>query len=629
MWMALSIGLSAWLLVSCANRGMGPQGGPKDTTPPEVVKTVPENGALRYKGRQVEIWCNEYLQLNDVQNQVLISPPQQRPPEVRNVGKRVTVTFDADTELADSTTYAIEFGNAICDLNEKNPLRGYSFAFSTGDVIDTLELRGQLLNAENLNDVSGVYVGVHSCLADSAFEKLPFTRVARTDSAGHFVIHNMRPGKYRVYALRDNSSDYCYQPGEEIAFLDSLVSPSAPHRPKLLQPDSLHLDSLHLDSLALADSLHPDSLAVDTLPLPDSLSQPREEHADVVLYFFSEDKQRHYFVRSLREEQHKVQLLFSAEQDSLPVLRGLHLLNDTTYAPANWMDSVLVTASQHRDTVTLWLTDSTLIRRDTLIAEMRYRKTDSLYNWVEQTDTIRMLYRAPRLSDKAREAQEKKARERVLEVKANGQGGLDLNDTLRLFASWPVRVVRDSLIHLYRMQDTLQLVEPFTLEGAAEGAIRLDVLFPLQSGESYRVVLDSAALEDLYGVVNPALKIDVRVKKREDYATLKVQWQSDAEVPVRIQLLSDKDVPLRDQVLVDGVAAFDFVSPGDYYLRAYEDCNRDGHWTTGDWLQKRQPEPVTYSTEKLSLKANWDYEQNFVAGNKPGALRKNETKKRK
>ena len=154
----LSISLA--VMFACANRGVGPQGGPKDETPPKMVKEEPENGTVNYHNKKIEITFDEYLQLNDVANQVLISPPQQRPPEVRAVGKKVTVTFEED--LRDSTTYTIDFGAAICDNNERNPLQGYKFAFATGPEIDTLQISGILINAENLNPVGNVYVGIHT-----------------------------------------------------------------------------------------------------------------------------------------------------------------------------------------------------------------------------------------------------------------------------------------------------------------------------------------------------------------------------------------------------------------------------------------------------------------------------------
>ena len=144
------------MLSACANMGQGPQGGPKDTIPPMVVKELPMNGSLNVTSKKLEITFNEYIQLADIQNNVLISPPQQNAPEIKAVGKKLTVVFQED--LIDSTTYTIDFGAAICDYNEKVPLEGYVMAFSTGDQIDSLGISGRVYNAANL------FVGVSSRL---------------------------------------------------------------------------------------------------------------------------------------------------------------------------------------------------------------------------------------------------------------------------------------------------------------------------------------------------------------------------------------------------------------------------------------------------------------------------------
>ena len=136
------------LLASCANRGQGPQGGPRDTISPVVLKEVPLNGTLLFTGKEVQVYFDEYIQLDDVANKVLISPPQQNPPEVKAIGKHLSVVFMED--LQDSTTYTIDFGSAICDYNEKTPLTGYVFSFSTGDVIDSLSISGTIYDASYL-----------------------------------------------------------------------------------------------------------------------------------------------------------------------------------------------------------------------------------------------------------------------------------------------------------------------------------------------------------------------------------------------------------------------------------------------------------------------------------------------
>ena len=117
---------------ACANQGAGPQGGPRDTIPPVIVKESPLNGTLQFVAKRIEVQFDEYIQLADIQKNVLISPPQQNPPEVKAIGKTLSVVFNED--LLDSTTYTIDFGAAICDYNEKTPLDGYVYSFSTGDL---------------------------------------------------------------------------------------------------------------------------------------------------------------------------------------------------------------------------------------------------------------------------------------------------------------------------------------------------------------------------------------------------------------------------------------------------------------------------------------------------------------
>ena len=135
------------LLSSCANLGGGPQGGPRDTIPPIVEKESPINGTLNFDAKRIEIHFDEYIQLNDIQKNVLISPPQQKAPEIKAIGKTLSVVFAE--ELTDSTTYTIDFGSAICDYNEKTPLLEYVYSFSTGDVIDSLAISGRVYDAGN------------------------------------------------------------------------------------------------------------------------------------------------------------------------------------------------------------------------------------------------------------------------------------------------------------------------------------------------------------------------------------------------------------------------------------------------------------------------------------------------
>ena len=135
------------IIVACAKIST-PSGGPRDRTPPVVVKSVPVNGAKNFQGNKIEIVFNEYVVLDNINEKFMVSPPMKKKPRVFIKGKGVEVEFDE--KLKDSTTYTFYFQDAIKDLNEGNILQNYQFVFSTGPVIDSLSVTGNIYNAFNL-----------------------------------------------------------------------------------------------------------------------------------------------------------------------------------------------------------------------------------------------------------------------------------------------------------------------------------------------------------------------------------------------------------------------------------------------------------------------------------------------
>lgn len=557
---SLSILLTALVLVGCANRGVGPQGGPKDSIPPTAVKSVPENGTVNFTGRRIEITFNEYIQLDNISANLLMSPPQQRPPDVKARGKRVLIQF-ADS-LRDSTTYTIDFGDAICDYTEKNPIHGYCFGFSTGPTIDTLETTGVVLDAENLKPRKGIIVGIHDDLSDTAFTKHPFLRIARTDSMGVYRIANMHAGTYRLYAVDDVSRDNRLTPGESVAFAEHTIAVTAP-----------------------------DTAATDSMP----------SHHDT-LYLFTPQQQRLYLQRTTRDEQHRIRIAFSTGPDSLPTIRPLiDSLNYNTYF------------SRNNDTVTLWLLDSASIQPDSLFFEVHYRRTDSLFHLEWATDTVLARWRAPRLSAKAQEAQERNRRNRRLGIKTNASKNFELYDTLRLTAATPLALIREEAMHLYERKDkdTVDYPVPFTI--APHDSLPLQLLFvaKLEPGKKYELCLDSAALTDVYGITHVAGSYSLTLKTPEDYSTIRVTIEP-FDPSMRIQVLNAKEKVLQEQSAQPDGALFRYLKPDAYFLRMYKDVNGDGKWTTGSWDDKRQPEKVYVNPTKIQTKSNWDFEETWT-----------------
>ena len=548
------------ILASCANRGIGPQGGPQDSIPPVPLHSDPEIGALEFKGKRIEVTFNEYLQLNDIASNLLMSPPQQNPPDVKARGKRLIIQFQ-DT-LRDSTTYTLDFGDAVCDFHEKVPLHNYSFYFSTGSEIDTLETTGTVYDAMTLNPVKGIMVGIHDDLSDSAFVYSPFLRIAKTDSTGFFRIGNMHQGTYRLYAVDDVSRDYRLTIGESLAFTD--------------------------------DPIHPgDSSA---------------------LFLFKEEQQRLYLQRTLREKQHRVQFLFSAPPDSAMTWRVMRPSEaDSTKSDSAWIDPtpfIYTQLSPKKDTVTLWLTDSAAIGIDSLFFEARYRRTDSLYHLEWCTDTLRAVWRAPRLNAKAKEAQDRKNRNRRLELSSNARKSFELFDTLRLNCATPLRTIERDSIHLLEKIDTVYKPIPFTIAPYDTLPMGITILADIQAGKSYELRIDSAALHDVYGITHVAGSYPLQLKTPADYSTLRVKI-TPFDPAARIQVLNSKDEVVRELPAAVEGAFFEYLKPDTYYLRLYLDTNGDGRWTTGSWAEKRHPETVYYFPENIQTKSNWDFEEEW------------------
>ncbi|MCQ2342229.1 MAG: Ig-like domain-containing protein [Paludibacteraceae bacterium] len=612
LWSVVQVEL--WLFsTGCANKGIGPQGGPKDTIPPVITKMSVPNGARNVKDKSISIQFNEFILLEGSTDNIMISPPQQRPPEIKAVGKKIEIEFQED--LKDSTTYTIDFGNQIVDNNEKNSYKDFTYSFSTGNQIDSLEIYGQLINAADLNPISGVIIGLQEDLTDSAFSGKPFTRIGRTNTEGEFSIKNIKAGSYRLYALMEQSKDYCYQPGEGLAFQEELVTPYINVRTET-------------DTIYLKDTLDADGHAI-----PDSVITAEYyyyEPSELLLRFFKEDRQRHYFQRALRKDAHCIQLIFGSPQDSMPRLIALRLEGDSLQQDSLWVDVMkhcIVQSNAKKDTISLWLTDSCAIRMDSIRLAMTYMKSDSLLNLVPQTDTILAIYRAPRINERTKKILEQKRLKTGLAIKTNASGKFNHFDTLCIQTPTPILQFEQDNMHLQIKKDTLWKDVAFQLALRDSTAMNLQIIADLRPNEEYQLLVDSGAIKDIYHMTSKTDKYSIKIRPKEDYATLTV-FVSPFVDNAYIQLLNANDQPIRTLKAEKNGTLFSFIDPGIHYMRLFIDEDSNGKWTTGDWSKHRQPESVYYSHKKLNLRANWTFEETFdwqsipLLLQKPSAIRK-------
>lgn len=604
------------LVAACARMG-NPDGGWYDETPPRVVGASPTEKATGVKTRKLHIRFNEFIKIENATENVVVSPPQLESPDIKAGGKSI------DIELKDSlkanTTYTVDFSDAITDNNEGNPLGNYTYSFSTGEHIDTMEVSGWVLAAENLEPVKGILVGLYANLADSAFRTQPMLRVAKTDGRGHFVIRGIAPGKYRVYALQDVDGDYhLTQKGEQMAFNREVIVPSS--KPDVRQ-DTLWRDSLRIDSISRVSYTH---------FLPDN----------IMLRAFTHVQTDRFFTKAERTLPECFSLVFTAGSNELPQLRGLNFNNAER--------AFIVMPTAKKDTITYWIKDSALINQDTLRMQMQYWSTDTTGQLRMKQDTIEVLSKTPyakRLKEKQKKAEEwKKAQDKAqkkgepfetimrpealkVEVKVNNSIAPDEN--VRIELPTPLQSLDSTKVHLYSKRDTLWYEARYRLR-VREGA---DSLAPVgtnllhkrwlelqaewKPGVEYSFELDSLALTDIYGTTSGKIKQGFKVREDKEFATLAVSLTALTDSNVVVQLLNGQDAVVKQTRALAGTANFYYLQPATYYLRLFVDRNGNGRWDTGDFYRGEEPETVYYFPEEIECKANWDATRTWNPTAKP------------
>ena len=630
--MVALIALTIPMLLSCARIGH-PEGGPRDYTPPVLVAAKPVPGATNFNGNKVELRFDEYIQLKDQQTKVVVSPVQKEAPIIRAQGKKITIEF-RDT-MKQNTTYVIDFSNAIQDNNENMPLEGFTHAFSTGDSIDTLQISGMVLRAKDLEPMQHVIVGLHSNLNDSALTTLPFERISRTNDRGEFTLRNLKPGSYHVFALRDVDGDYKMARTEDVAFLDEVIVPSVT---EFTSTDTIFTFDKRIDSIYTATH-------TDYLP------------NDILLSMFNEEYKSLYLDRTQRLSNNRLWVKFSTKVDTLPTLQPVKPIPHRT-------DWFRLERRADNDSLVYWLTDSTLIKADSVVVAMTYLHTDSTEALSLKTDTVTFWQRKSN-SQLKQEAQEKKDREKqekdlakalaniekaksedkepspedIAVIEADEQRRqkamprvnisfdgptLGIMDSISMKVDVPIYAIDPAGVHLEHTADSvwLPVEDAPQLQLASEyEVLRYVVPMTLDPKYKYRLTIDSLAITSVYDSHNLApVEQEFTVKGTEEYANLYFRIKGVENAIV--QLVDNADKVICEAPAVNGEAALENIEPGTFYARLFVDRNGNGKWDTGNYAQHRQPEETYYYPKKLRLRKNWDIDETWNVFETPVNLMK-------
>jgi hypothetical protein len=562
---ALMVVLACLLISRCANP-VSPTGGPKDTTPPVILKYAPPLNSRNFSQNKIRITFDEFIKLKDINSQVIISPPMDKTPEFKLRGKSLIIEMTGT--LKENTTYNIFFGNSIVDLTENNAFENFQYVFSTGNVIDSLSISGSIYNAFDLVPVKNINVMLYLNINDTIpFDSLPyFVRpyyLTKTDASGNFTFNNLINQPFKLFALNDQNSNMIYdQPSEAIAFLDSLISP------------------------VFIQTTIPDSIESDTL-VTDNIEKLMSFKSGIKLALFNEADSTQKLIKVALVKKNLLSFFFKRPVTNL-IVRPLNLTTDLDWG----IQEVNIT----KDTVNYWLKN---IIQDSIIFEI------SDNNII--LDTVKVAA--------VKKSKDKKQGPGAIdttlltirtELKANHS---ELYQPFKLIFDYPVTSFNPVKLQLFE-HDTIPVEAALFFTDPTKRKFVVD--YKWTSATPYKLLIIDSAFFDILNRTNDTLSFTFISKSVEDYGNFFVNVSlPEPETNVIFQLLSGDKV--REEFNISGPERLSFIhlTPGDYKLKAIFDSNKNGKWDTGDYYYKIQPEEVQFFSSGITIRANWDIEEDW------------------
>jgi hypothetical protein len=573
-----SLSILVIFTIACAKVST-PSGGPRDRTPPVVVKSVPPNGSKYFKGKSFYVSFDEYVVLDNINDKFMVSPPMKKKPRIFITGKNVNVAFE--DKLKDSTTYTFYFLDAIKDLNEGNILENYKFVFSTGPVVDSLSVTGNVYNALNLEVPEKTIVLLYRELADSAVTKHLPEYISRVDLTGYFRIDNVRPGIYRLYALKDENNSKNYdRKEEEFAFMDSLISVTTEKNFIPVPKDTIPVKKIE-------KKVAPKGQKKIETELPEIPVLKGQYQLDL----FTAQKKDHYLTNSKRESMYQLDYSLSLPPDSMKFEFSI---------PDISSDKYFIEENKSRDSIKVWLTDSTLYNNTFISTIVKYPFTDTLGMVAYKQDTIAMRFIPPRVPKSV------KVKKAKYTVENNLTAGFLKPGQLLVFKSLtPFREPDTSRIKLYETDGKKKVKVAYQLLKDSTVSTKYILKSKLLAGKKYQLITDSAAFGNIYYENTDSTAVNFSLKDPESYSKL-VFNISNCEGPCIIELLDNNEkLKASERINKDGKLEFSLLDAGKYRARVIYDMNNDGKWTTGDFTTHRQPEPASYYPMELDIKPGW------------------------
>ncbi len=567
---SISLIILTILLSACATV-VRPTGGPKDTTPPIVISSNPEDGSKNMHKSEIVIKFDEYVILKQLSKQMVVSPQMPEKPIVSISGKKLIIKLP--DSLRENTTYTIFFGDAVVNFKENLPVHNFSYVFSTGDIVDSLQLQGVVVNSFDHSTHKDLFVMLYKSSDDSVLYKNTPYYLTKAESNGNFYLNNLSPGKYQIYALKDNNRNYIFdQITEEVAFYDSLVIPYHPS------------DYINLDSTV--------NSKVNKKPDP------------INLFTFKEEPKETKFLTKKIYPPHKVLFTFNRSVDDFRI-KALDFTPDSV-----WHFDVY---GLNKDSITSYLLG---INKDTINV--------ALFDGNTALDTLELVLIKKKRKNNSRSKglfgkRAKEEKKDTVIKKAipkisfthNASGSFPFFSDIELKFKVPISGYNFSKIELYKKKDTLWL--PIKVKAILSDTIRkqrIKLKAMLEERKSYKLLIRDSCFFDLYNATNDTLETIFTTTELREYGSLIVNIKYKDKYPLIVQLLNSKDAIIREDIIFSNdLITYPYLVDGKYKIKGIIDRNLNGKWDSGDLIKKIQPEQILYINNIIDIRSNWDNEQ--------------------
>ncbi len=582
------------LLQSCAEQGVL-LGGPIDKKPPQLDsrRYSSPNYQTNFREREIILTFDEWVQLKDANNQILVSPPMKERPDVKIKQKSVILTFKED--LLPNTTYTIQFGESIVDFTEGNPVEDLRFIFSTGDAIDSLQLKGEIVDALSGQPMSKVWVMLYDNLQDSAPIAERPLYVTKTNEQGQFQLENLRQDSFRIFALKDNNANYRYdQAGESIAFWPDIFvlndSTKAEFRLRMFSPD---------EKLTIASSTaigrgqwrieFNQDIANDSIVIEPKLSRD-----------FKLKERGQLSPPSLRPRPLSPKGSQWEAEKTPPIEKQIISL------PAPIKQEFRYFIEKEKEAIVLWWVGQDSDFELLLSSPMR-NWSQTLNLKIEDADTLpHWSFAAPTAPTSAKgKSQMANKSAQMVET----QNLLPQKPVLLRF-SRPLQDIDTSKVFCRDTLGNLLNFDFFFNPDTAPLSLGLGIEMPAAMPLCTLFIMPDA-IGDIWGERNRDTLIRVFKQLAEDeLANLSIKiTNADSSMRYIIKVMEGEKI--FDMQLMQDTNALTLeykgLEPRTFTVKVIHDANKDGRWTNGNYEEKRQAERITLSTP-LNLRKGWDNE---------------------